>query len=160
MLRTSAFAAALVLACAGPASAETAKPADAPQHVMTTAEQVKWGAAPASLPAGAQAAVLYGDPAKDGLFVMRLKAPDGYNIPPHTHPGREIVTVISGTFNLGHDTSNDAAKVASLPAGSFFAFDPGMTHYAYAKGETVVQISTMGPWGISYVNPKDDPRTK
>jgi hypothetical protein len=27
--------------------------------------------------------------------------PDGYRVPPHTHPKTERVTVISGTFNIG-----------------------------------------------------------
>lgn len=161
MLRTSAFVTALILGSAMAATPATpAAPAPAPMaaeaahHVMMTDRQIKWGPAPASLPKGAQAAVLYGDPAKEGLFVLRLKMPAGYNIPPHSHPGHEIVTVISGDFALGHDASNDPKKVAVLPAGSFFAFDPGMTHYAYAKTPVVVQISTIGPWGVDFVKSK------
>ena len=62
---------------------------------------IKWQDAPASLPPGAKLAVLEGNPAKEGTFVMRLKLPDGYRVPPHTHPKPEIVTVISGIFRLG-----------------------------------------------------------
>jgi hypothetical protein len=32
-----------------------------------------------------------------------------------------------------------------------------MAHYAFTDEETVVQINSNGPWGINYVNPKDDP---
>ena len=62
---------------------------------------VKWQDGPASLPKGAKIAVLEGDPTKEGPFVFRVKVPDGYRIPPHTHPKTERVTVISGTFNIG-----------------------------------------------------------
>ena len=129
-------------------------------HIIMTPETIVWKPAPPSLPPGAQAAVLYGDPSKEGLFVLRLKLPKNYRIPPHTHPKPEIVTVVSGAFHVGMDASADARKAQRLPAGSFFAFDPGMTHYAHVEGETVVQLSSTGPWTVNYVNPADDPRAK
>jgi quercetin dioxygenase-like cupin family protein len=131
-----------------------------PVHKIVKPEEVAWGAGPASLPAGAQMAVLYGDPTKEGLFVMRLKMPAGYSIAPHTHPKPEIVTVVSGSFEVGMGSFADTTKVQRLPAGAFFAFDPGLAHYARVREETIVQISTSGPWGITYVNPADDPRQK
>lgn len=146
-----AIAAAGVLA-AGAAQAQV------PDHTMVTPGEIKWGPAPASLPRGAQAAVLYGDPGKEGPFALRLKTPKGYRIPPHTHPKPEIVTVISGAFRLGMGPGGDAAAAQSLPAGSFFAMPPGMVHYASADEETVVQLNSSGPWAINYVDPKDDPR--
>jgi hypothetical protein len=33
-----------------------------------------------------------------------------------------------------------------------------MAHFAYAEGETVIQLNSIGPWGLEYVNPADDPR--
>lgn len=129
-------------------------------HTIVAPEKVDWKTAPPSLPPGARSVVLYGDPAKEGLFVLRLKLPKGYRIPPHTHPKPEIVTVVSGAFHVGMGASADARKAQRLPAGSFFAFDPGMTHYAHVQDETVVQLSSTGPWTINYVNPADDPRRK
>jgi hypothetical protein len=35
-----------------------------------------------------------------------------------------------------------------------------MRHYAWVKGETVVQINLQGPFDIFYVNPADDPMKK
>jgi len=66
------------------------------------ATQIQWQPGPASLPPGAKLAVLEGDPTKDGPFTMRLMMPDGYRIPPHTHPKVEHVTVITGTFKPRH----------------------------------------------------------
>src|SRR5262245_9192005 len=93
-------------------------------HTMIAPYDVKWGPAPPVLPAGAEAAVLFGDPSKDGLFALRLKLPAGYAIPPHTHPADEVVTVISGTVNLGMGETADLNATTELSAGSFFALPP------------------------------------
>ena len=140
------------------ASTASAQTTDA--HKVLTPQEIKWGPAPASIPPGAQAAVLYGDPGKEGLFALRLKLPKGYHIPPHTHPKPEVVTVVSGTFRLGMGKTADQSKAQALPAGSFFAMTPGMEHYAFADEDTIVQLNSTGPWGLTYVNPKDDPRQK
>jgi quercetin dioxygenase-like cupin family protein len=91
---------------------------------------------------------------------MRLKLPKDYAIPPHTHPKPEIVTVISGTFKVGMGDTADKSKATALAAGGFFAFPPGMTHFAFTDEETVIQLNSTGPWALTYVNPKDDPRQK
>lgn len=101
---------------------------------------------------------MYGDPGKDGLFALRLKLPKGYAFAPHTRPKPEIVTVISGTFRLGMGDGTDRTK--ALAAGSFFALQPGMAHFAFADEDTVIQLNSVGPWSLTYVNPKDDPRYK
>jgi hypothetical protein len=119
---------------------------------------LKWQDGPPSLPVGAKFTILEGDPAKPGPFVFRVKVPDGYRIPPHTHPKAERVTVVSGTFNLGMGEAFDTTKGESLPAGTYGTWPAGMTHYVWAKGETVVQFHGEGPWVIRYVNPADDPR--
>lgn len=130
------------------------------EHKLLSPSEIKWGPGPASLPPGAEAAVLYGDPTKEGLFAMRLKFPKGYRIAPHTHPKPEIVTVITGTFQLGTGDKADLSKAKALSAGGFIALPPGHAHYAGADEETIVQLNSTGPWAVTYVNPKDDPRTK
>ncbi|WP_341486829.1 cupin domain-containing protein [Pararhizobium sp. A13] len=127
-------------------------------HTMIAPNDIKWAPTPKVLPAGAEAAVLFGDPTKEGLFALRLKVPSGYAIPPHTHPADEVVTVISGTINLGMGETADRSATKALPAGSFFALPPDMAHFAYFDEETVVQVTTNGPWGLKYVNPADDPQ--
>lgn len=133
-------------------------PEEHPGHKIVKADEVTWAAGPPSLPAGAQASVLYGDPAAEGVFIMRIKLPPGFKIAPHTHPKPEILTVISGAFNIGMGEVADETKAHKLPAGGFFAFDPGLAHFAHVEEETVVQLSSTGPWSINYINPADDPR--
>jgi len=129
----------------------------AEMSLYPTAE-VQWKDGPASLPAGAKFAVLEGDPAKEGLFTMRLWLPDGFKISPHWHSKVEHVTVISGTFNIGMGEKFAQAATRAMPAGTFGFWPPEMRHFAWAKGETVLQLHGTGPWTITYVNPSDDPR--
>ena len=123
-------------------------------------DSTEWKVGPPSLPPGAKIAVLEGDPGKEGPFVFRVKVPDGYRIPPHTHPKTERVTVISGTFNIGMGEKFDASLTKPMPAGTYGYWETGMKHFVWIKGETVVQFHGMGPWKIEYVDPNDDPRNK
>ncbi|MGO4389084.1 cupin domain-containing protein [Microvirga sp. 2YAF29] len=127
-------------------------------HAMVNPGDIAWKEGPPSLPKGSQMSVLYGDPTKDGIFVMRLKFPANYKIPPHTHSVDEIVTVVSGEIKFGMGPQFDAAKTKTLTAGAVAAMPPGMQHYVQTNKEAVVQLSTRGPWSIAYVNPADDPR--
>ena len=140
-----------------------AEHADEPHGNMDGAKlfptaDIKWQPGPPSLPKGASFAVLEGDPTKEGPFVFRVKAPDGYRIPVHTHPKMERVTVISGTFNIGMGDKFDENAAQAMPAGTYGHWEPGMKHFVYVKGETIVQFHGEGPWIINYVNPADDPR--
>lgn len=128
------------------------------QHVMANPGDVTWKDGPPSLPKGAQMSVLYGDPTKDGIFVMRLKLPANYRIPAHTHPVDEVVTVVSGAFTIGMGANADPGQMKTIDAGGVIAMSPGTPHNVQIDQETVVQLSTRGPWGIAYVNPADDPR--
>ncbi len=149
----SIFAVGLIGFC-GAASLALAEDA----HTIFAPGDIKWVEAPKVLPAGAQAAVLFGNPTKKGLFALRLKVPSGYAIPPHTHPGYEVVTILSGTAKFGMGKTADRSATKALAAGSFFALPPGTAHFVYFDDETVLQINTNGPWGIKYVNPADDPQ--
>jgi quercetin dioxygenase-like cupin family protein len=140
--------------------AHAATPQATPGHAAIAPQDIAWGDAPASLPAGAQSAVLYGDPSKEGLFAFRVKFPKGYRLPPHSHPRPEVVTVISGSFGIGLGDTLDESKAKKVPAGGLFSVEPGMAHFGIIDEETVVQINSVGPWGINYINPKDDPRQK
>ena len=129
-------------------------------HIIILPKDIKWGPAPDSLPKGAQIAVLEGDPTQEGPFTMRLKMPSNYRIPPHWHPTIEHVTVISGSINLGVGDKFDEKTAKKLPTGAFAYMQPEMHHFAFTHEPAIVQLHGMGPWGITYINPKDDPRNK
>jgi quercetin dioxygenase-like cupin family protein len=129
-----------------------------PRAAIAWPDSIEWKAGPPSLPAGAQIAVLEGDPTKAGPFVMRVRLPDGYKIPPHSHPKPERVTVLSGSFHLGMGERFDPKHARTLKAGTYGTWPAGMKHFVWVEGETVVQFHGDGPWAIEYVNAADDPR--
>ena len=146
-------------AAADPAkTAAPAKTAPAAEHRIFLQGEIKYVDAPPGLPKGAKVAVLQGDPAAPGVFTMRVMLPAGYRVPPHFHPADENVTVLQGELYMGVGEAFDESKSHSLGAGAFGTMPAGMRHYAFTKAETVFQVHGMGPWGITYVNPKDDPR--
>jgi quercetin dioxygenase-like cupin family protein len=155
------LAAVMALALWSGAQADVEKShAEDKGHVMVRPDDIKWGPAPPGLPAGAQLAVISGDPSKAGPYVIRAKLPDGYKVPPHWHPSDENVTVLQGTFVAGKGEKFDANAAQELPAGSFVRMPKGMRHFALSKGETIIQVHGIGPFEINYVNAADDPRKK
>jgi len=160
--RLAVFAALvpLVLLGVGVSNAKhPATPHAAPSsHVMFDADSLKWGDAPPSLPKGAQMVVLSGDPEKPGPFALRLKTPAGYKVARHWHPSEERVTVLQGDFHLQMGDGTGAHAHAFAPGG-YVVMPPRMQHAASTQGGAIVQIDSMGPFQIHYVDPKDDPRT-
>ena len=128
------------------------------QHQLFSPAEIQWKDGPPSLPPGAKVAHLESEPSKEGPFVIRLRFPDGYNIPPHTHPKTERVTVISGTFKIAMGEELEKSKAYTLPTGAFGYWPAGMKHTGWAEGEVILQVHGVGPWVINYVNPADDPR--
>jgi len=134
-------------------------------HGQTTtsthaASTLAWGPAPAVFPSGAKMAVVSGDPAKADMFTIELAMPDGYKIPPHFHPTDEAVEVKKGTFLVGMGDSLDLSKTNAMKVGSKGQVPAKAHHYAATKGETVVSVTAMGPFAMTYVNPADDPQKK
>lgn len=140
----------------------TAVQAESERHVVQTPQEARWGPAPPMLPAGAQIAVLAGDPTKPVPYAIRLKFPANYAIPAHSHPTDEHVVVTAGalTFGMGDKLTKNAAANKTLAAGGFALMPAGMNHFAYAGSkETTIVLYGQGPVEFKYVNPADDPRT-
>ena len=147
LLAVLLLSAPLLLAQAAPKTASKTK--SATRH---------WGPAPPVFPKGAQMAVVSGDPGKTGQFVIELSMPDGYTIAPHFHPTDEVVQVKKGTFLVGMGDTFDVGKTNSMKVGDKGTVPAQMHHFATAKGATIVSVTAMGPFGMTYVNPADDPQ--
>lgn len=126
-------------------------------HTTARADGLEWSA-PAAYARGAQLAVVRGDPTKQGMYIVRLKVPAGYKIAAHNHPNDENVTVLFGSFNIETGDKLDETKGTRIDAGGYSFVMKGMNHYAWFTEDTVIQLHGMGPQGVTYVNPADDPR--
>jgi quercetin dioxygenase-like cupin family protein len=127
------------------------------QTVSITPDQLNWQQSPAN---PAETAVLMGDPRLPGPFVMRVRVPANTRVMPHSHPVDVQVTVLTGTLLHAEGETFDETKLKEYPAGSFFIERANVPHYAVAKTAVVLQGSGTGPFGFTYVNPRDDPRNK
>jgi quercetin dioxygenase-like cupin family protein len=130
-------------------------------HVIQAPQETQWGPAPPMLPAGAQIAVLSGDPTKPVPYAVRLKFPANYAIPAHSHPTDENVVVTSGsvTFGMGNKLVKQEASNKTLPVGGYALMPANMNHYAFTTSEATIVLYGMGPVEFKYVNPADDPRS-
>ena len=144
MIRTLLFAAGLA-ATLPMLSAIPALAADTPALVQP--EALSWGPAP-NMPDGTQIAVLYGDPSKTGPFAIRLKFPAGYEVPTHSHPTDEYLTVISGKARMAFGQKADDAQAQPLPANAFMALPAGAWHRLWADAETIIELHSTGPFGV------------
>jgi mannose-6-phosphate isomerase-like protein (cupin superfamily) len=138
----------------------SAKAQDDKGFIVHNPDKLAWRPAPASLPRGAQVAVLRGDPTKPGIFTMRLKFPAGYVVNPHWHTQDEHVTVISGEMKIGMGDKPSRSETTSVTPGSLMVMPATHHHFAFFDKETVLQLHGIAPWVVNYVNAADDPRSK
>ena len=144
-MRKILFAAAAAMLVASPALAK--------------GHMAKWMAGPPGLPAGSTFMVVKGDPGKAGMFTIRAKLPANYTVPPHFHATDEKVSVKAGgplTYGMGDKI--DTSSSASAEKGYHVTMAANMHHWASTTAPTTIEVSAMGPFSITYVNPKDDPR--
>jgi quercetin dioxygenase-like cupin family protein len=121
-------------------------------------EDIDWKPFPA-FPPSVRLAVLVGNPSERGPYTIRVRAPHGVKLPPHRHPEDRVYTVISGVFYIGLGDKFDASKLEAYPPGAVVILPSNTSHFHWAKSsEYVTQITGIGPLGLDYVDPKDDPR--
>lgn len=128
-------------------------PAQEPAHAVA----LKWFVPPL-LPPGALIAVVRGDPTAPGVSTLQLSMPDGYRFPPHYHPSFEHVEIQQGTLLAGMGDHIDPTRTHALVAGDSATAPAGMHHWSIAQGRTVLSVTFMGPYTITYLRAEDAPR--
>ena len=122
------------------------------------AEDVQWRPFPA-FPPEARLAILVGEPAKPGPYVVRVKLPAGVKLMPHKHPEDRIYTVMSGVFYIGLGETFDETRLTAYAPGDVVVLPGGQPHFHWARsGEYITQVTAIGPLGLDYVDPAHDPR--
>ena len=120
---------------------------------------LNWGPAPPGLPAGARVAVVSGDPGKAGPFTVRIDMPADYKIRPHYHPTAETLRLIEGTVHFGHGAKWDDKALKELSPDAPVTLAAKEPHYLHAANHVILEVQSTGPFAITYVSPKDDPRS-
>jgi quercetin dioxygenase-like cupin family protein len=121
-------------------------------------EDVDWKPFPA-FPPSARLAVIVGEPSEPGPYVIRVKVPSDVKLMPHKHPEDRVYTVISGVFYIGLGSRFDDEGLQAYPPGAIIVLPAGTPHFHWAKsGAYITQVSAIGPLGLEYLDPMDDPR--
>jgi len=121
-------------------------------------EEIDWKPF-AAFPASVRLAVIVGQPSKPGPYTIRVKVPHNVKLMPHWHPEDRVYTVISGVFYIGLGDQLDAEKLVAYPPGAVIVLPGNTPHFHWAKsGEYITQVTAIGPLGLEYVDPKDDPQ--
>jgi quercetin dioxygenase-like cupin family protein len=121
-------------------------------------EDVVWTTL-AAYPPAVRLAIMVGDPGKPGPYTIRVKVPDGVKMMPHKHPEDRVYTVMSGVFYIGLGEAFDETKLMAFAPGSVVVLPGGQSHFHWAKsGDYITQVTALGPLGLAYVDPANDPR--
>lgn len=121
-------------------------------------EEIDWRRFPA-FPPTVRLAVVVGEPSTPHPYVVRVKVPAGVKLMPHRHPEDRVYTVLSGVSYIGLGETFEADKLMAYPPGSVVVLPGNTYHDHWAKsGEYVTQVTAIGPLGLEYRNPEDDPR--
>jgi quercetin dioxygenase-like cupin family protein len=129
-------------------------------EMRVTPAALTWKENPA-FPKGVEIATLVGDPSKAGdVVVLRIKFPANFQMPPHTHPYSEVATIISGNIGTSHGEKFEKNGDLLKP-GTLWVYPAKHAHYVWTGNEEgILQVQFVGPGGIDYINPTDDPRKK
>lgn len=126
----------------------------APDFARVQPAEVHWVDQPGGH--GAQFAVVYGEPTRPGLYVVRVRFPAHWMDSPHSHDQDRYVTVLEGVWYAGTGPVFDPAKATPLPAGSFMFHPANGVHWDGSAGDApvVVQIIGQGPVKTRDLDPK------
>jgi hypothetical protein len=102
-------------------------------------DQIPWGPVNA---AGAQVAVVVGDPSKPGFYMVYNKWTKGNHFShPHFHPNDRYIVVLKGTWWVGTGPKWDPEHGSvAMPAGSFVTHFGKQVHWDGAKDEDAVLL--------------------
>lgn len=115
------------------------EPTEPPTHL--TVSELTWQDGPM----GGEVAVLYGNPATPGPFVMRLRFPENQVIEKHWHQGTEHVTVLEGNVSFALDLDATREDARMLGPGGYLAAPAGTPIQAWVGSEgALVQVHGEG----------------
>ncbi|MEJ0066331.1 MAG: alpha/beta fold hydrolase [Caulobacteraceae bacterium] len=150
----------MVMAAEPPADPPRTHQPDEDRFHAIHAKDIEWRPF-AAYPPAARLAILVGDPAKPGPYVIRVKLPEGTKMMPHKHPEDRVYTVMSGVFYIGLGEVFDESKLTAFAPGSVIVLPGGQAHFHWARsGEYITQVTAVGPLGLAYLDPANDPRTR
>jgi quercetin dioxygenase-like cupin family protein len=115
---------------------------------------------PTTMPPSALVAVVSGDPTGPGETTFLISMPNGYRIPPHSHPSQVHLELREGTLLVGMGDKLDRRRARALAAGDSATVPAGVPHFLIASGRAAVFMTFTGPFTITYLRAEDAPRPR
>jgi len=126
----------------------------AEDHGIVIPDELHWK----PLIPGVEMAVVAGDPdKKGGLYVIRIRSMGEARVPPHWHPTDEHITVLAGSFWVGHGGAYDTRALTELKPGAHAVVPARLPHFGLHGAGNVVEVYGEAPFVVNFVNPEDDP---
>jgi Cupin len=152
-MKINAVRAVAGLMMAGVTGVGAVAPQESSEFVRISPAQIQWQDIPNAH--GAQQAILLGDPAKAGLYVIRVKFPPHVMDLPHWHSMARYVTVLAGTWVTGTGDRFDLARAVPLKPGSVMLHPANGIHWDGSGGpeNVIVQITGEGPATTTPLDP-------
>jgi quercetin dioxygenase-like cupin family protein len=85
---------------------------------------------------GEAQSLLFGDPAKPGIYGVLIRWLPGHYSKPHFHSTDRYIYVVSGTWWVSASATYDTSKMYPIPAGSFVTDIANAVHWDGAKAST------------------------
>jgi hypothetical protein len=117
-----------------------------PPSAVYPLEEDAWHEVPPGMPPGGRFAVISGDPLEAGPYVMRVRLPPGYILPPYRLRNEEQLIVLAGAITVGTGGVSGAAAARTLTPGSYALLAANELHFAHTKNGAIVQIFGIGPF--------------
>jgi len=122
---------------------------DSSTNAVYPLEEGAWHEGPPGMPAGGKFAVISGDPLTAGPFVMCVRLPPGYMLPPYRLHGEAQMVVLAGAITVG--VVGGATTVRTLTSGSFTTLAASELHRAYTENGAILQIFGTGPFEVRLI---------
>lgn len=100
---------------------------------------------------GVQITYLLADRSRVNPYAYRMKFPTGYELTPHQHRERRFVTVLKGTYLVGFGPEAKRSETVEFGPGSFVVLPRNVEHFAWTRGETVIQVHGNGKFDRSWM---------
>jgi pimeloyl-ACP methyl ester carboxylesterase len=122
---------------------------DVASQAVFPLEEGAWHEGPPGMPAGGKFAVISGDPLAAGPFVVCVRLPPGYMLPPYRLHGEAQMVVLAGAITVG--VVGGATTARTLTSGSFTTLAASELHRAYTENGAILQIFGTGPFEVRLI---------
>lgn len=125
----------------------------------TPADALEWRYVP-GISKPIEMAVVSGDPAADGPYVVRYRMPSGMKMNPQRFSDERQLTVIKGIFWISGGESFNWKDMDEFKQGAVILKEANKPYFGWARTAVILEERGVGPSKFEYVHEEDDPRNR